>query len=231
MAVNTVTASQINNSGEYQDLESKFREFIVGSDHPCIMAQSVMSQEQVDFHAYEELGSKKAAVQILSDIKSYLGKYDFESNDFFTFVAAFKATPKLTEEEFETLLWQQLQHIHEEDGQPWDDEVSSDPKDSNFSFSISGKAFYIVGMHPQSSRKARQSPFPLIVFNLHWQFEKLRDMGAYHNVRDKIRERDMALQGSVNPMMEDFGSRSEARQYSGRNVGEAWKCPFLASQK
>ena len=226
MAVKTVTNTGNDYSDEEGNLRSAFEDFIIGKDHPCIMAQSVVSQEQVDFHSYGELGTRTAAEDIIQDIKSYLGKYDFESNDFYTFVAAFKKPEGLTEEEFERLLWQQLQYIHEEDELPWDEEVSSDPDTSNFSFSIAGKAFYVVGMHPQSSRKARQSPFPLLVFNLHWQFERLRGMGAFHNVRDKIRERDISLQGSVNPMLEDFGQRSEARQYSGREVGTEWKCPF-----
>jgi len=63
-------------------------------------------------------------------------------------------------------------------------------------------------------------------FNLHWQFEKLREMGVYHKVRDKIRKRDTALQGNINPMLADFGDSSEAKQYSGRKVGGKWKCPF-----
>jgi FPC/CPF motif-containing protein YcgG len=36
------------------------------------------------------------------------------------------------------------------------------------------------------------------------------------------------LQGTVNPMLAEFGEQSEARQYSGRDVGEIWKCPFHA---
>jgi FPC/CPF motif-containing protein YcgG len=32
-------------------------------------------------------------------------------------------------------------------------------------------------------------------------------------------------------MLEDFGENSEARQYSGRKVGEEWKCPFLHGKK
>ena len=124
------------------------------------------------------------------------------------------------------MLWKQLQLLHEADDQEWDKSVSNDPENSNFSFSLAGKAFYMVGMHPHSSRKARQSPVPALAFNLHWQFEKLREMGTYQTVRDKIRERDTELQGDINPMLQDFGENSEARQYSGRKVDGDWKCPF-----
>jgi len=51
-------------------------------------------------------------------------------------------------------------------------------------------------------------------------------MGTYQKVRDRIRDRDVALQGSINPMLEDFGNNSEAKQYSGRKVDKEWKCPF-----
>ena len=211
--------------------KTEFDDFILTKDHPCIMAQTVFSMDKVDFHEYENFGSRETARAILKDLKKYISKYDFESNDFLTFLAAFKGKQDYTEEEFERTLWEQLQQMHELDDEKWDETVSPDPENSNFSFSFAGKAFYIVGLHPNSSRKARKAPYPAIAFNLHWQFEKLREMGTYETVRDKIRERDIALQGEMNPMLEDFGKNSEARQYSGRKVGEEWKCPFLHSKK
>lgn len=190
------------------------------------MAQTVFSMDKVDFHEYNNFGSRETARAILKDLKKYIAHYDFESNDFETFLVAFKGKQNYSEKEFEQKLWEQLQHLHELDDAAWDKEVDPDPESKNFSFSLGGRAFYIVGMHPNSSRKARQAPYPAIAFNLHWQFEKLREMGTYYTVRDKIRERDTELQGNINPMLEDFGENSEARQYSGRKVGEEWKCPF-----
>ena len=204
-----------------------FSDFILENNHPCLMAQTVFSMDKAEIHSYSNFGSLQTARKILKDLKNYIENYDFSSNDFYSFIAVFPERKNFSEEQFEALLWKQLQFIHEADASPWDPEVSSDPDSDKFSFSIAGKAFYVVGLHPNSSRKARQSPYPALTFNLHWQFEKLREMGAYENVRDKIRERDKALQGNINPMLEDFGSNSEARQYSGRKVGEEWKCPFL----
>jgi FPC/CPF motif-containing protein YcgG len=48
-------------------------------------------------------------------------------------------------------------------------------------------------------------------------------------MREKIMTRDEALAGSRNPMLARHGDASEARQYSGRAVGEAWRCPFRYS--
>lgn len=204
----------------------EFEDFIIEQDHPCLMAQTVFKMGEVNLHTYDKLADKTTTNQLLEDLGTYLRNYNFEDNNFRTFIASFPTESYPTEKLFEQALWQQLQLLHNHDSEKWDETVSKDPADKNFSFSILGKAFYIVGMHPQSSRYARRSPYPTIIFNLHWQFEKLREMKAYENVRDKIRERDKALQGHINPVLEDFGKSSEALQYSGRNIGEEWKCPF-----
>jgi len=203
-----------------------FQDFILKENHPCIMAQTVFEMDSVDFHSYANFGTRETGKFMMQDIKAYIENYDFNSNEFFTFIAGFDENTKYSEKEFEALLWQQLQHLHDLDNEPWDPDVSNNVDSEEFSFSLFKKAFYIVGLHPNSSRMARQSPFPAIVFNLHWQFEKLREMGNYQVVRDRIRQRDEELQGTINPMMEDFGEGSEAKQYSGRKVGKEWKCPF-----
>ena len=94
-----------------------------------------------------------------------------------------------------------------------------------------GTAYFIVGLHPQASRDARRTPTPTLVFNLHEQFEELRASGRFPSMRDKIRERDLHLQGTVNPMVADHGQDSEARQYSGRQVGPGWTAPFPTDEK
>lgn len=206
--------------------KKRYQEFIIEQDHPCIMAQTVFKMDAVDLYTYDSFGTKKTARQLVNDLENYVDAYDFESNTFNTFLAVFPTAHFETELEFEAVLWEQLQHIHETDSHDWDETVSKDPEDDTFSFSIAGKAFYIVGMHPNSSRMARQTPYVTIAFNLHWQFEQLRHMGSYDTVKQRIRERDKDLQGSINPTLEDFGANSEARQYSGRKTEKEWKCPF-----
>jgi FPC/CPF motif-containing protein YcgG len=209
-----------------EQIKAEYAEFILENEHPCIMAKTIFAMDQFTLKTYDDFGSMETAAKLLKDLKDYIEAYDFESNDFKTFLAVFPNSPEYSEICFEELLWKQLSNIHKLDNEPWDPAVSDNPKDENFSFSIGGKAFYVVGLHPNSSRKARQSPYTTLTFNLHWQFEKLRDMGTYQKVRDRIRDRDVALQGSINPMLEDFGNNSEAKQYSGRKVDKEWKCPF-----
>lgn len=221
----------MKNNTPKTSLEDAFKNYVLHHHFPCIMAQSVFKTEHFKLHAYQSLASKQAADKLLNDLEEYLEHYDFNNREFFTFIAAFPDEESMNEHEFEKKLWQQLGFLHQADRQPWDPEVSPDPESEHFSFSLAGRAFYIVGLHPGSSRIARQSPCPAIVFNLHFQFEKLREMGMYTQIRDRIRKRDIALQGNINPMVKDFGVKSEARQYSGRAVDNQWKCPFHSKNK
>ncbi|WP_304038978.1 guanitoxin biosynthesis heme-dependent pre-guanitoxin N-hydroxylase GntA [Mesonia mobilis] len=207
-------------------LKKDFEHFILQKNHPCVMAQSVFNLESVVLNDYERMIDINKSYQLLNDLEAYLKNYNFESKEFQSFIAVFSKEQIPSEEQFEKLLWQQLQMLSELDTKPWDTSVNADPDHENFSFSLLGKSFYMVGMHPESSRFARQSPYPALVFNLHAQFEMLRDMGTYQHVKKRIRKRDEALQGFINPMLEDFGAQSEARQYSGREVKKNWKCPF-----
>ena len=195
-------------------------------EYPCVMAQSVFQTDHVSYAEYTDFGNKGNAQKILVNLENYIAATDIGSHDFQTFIAAFPHEKIQDELHFETLLWQQLQHLHEADDQPWDPQVSKDPESGKFSFSLKGQAFFLIGMHPLSSRKARQSPFPCIAFNFHWQFEKLREMNVYEQVQKRIRDRDKDLQGNINPMLADFGEESEVYQYSGRYVEKSWKCPF-----
>lgn len=210
-------------------LQNNFEEFILKEYYPCVMAKTIFLNQQFDFHVYEEMGEVATTQTILADLDQYIKKAINEENKFYSFVATF---PNMTFEDesiFEKTFWHQLQLLHDLDTEDWDASVSSNPTDANFSFSLRGQAFYLIGMHPNSSRIARQAPCPAIIFNLHSQFEQLRNMGAYQRVRNKIRKRDVALQGNVNPMLANFGTTSEVKQYSGKANDSAWKCPFHAN--
>lgn len=230
--------SNSNLSGKLSDtndfhvskVEEEFRDFIIAQKHPCLMANTVFQMENYHLRVYDNIQCDNTAKAVLSDIENYLANYNFESNTFESLIICFKDNDFKTETQFEKALWDFLQKLHNNDNAPWDPTVSQDPNNPNFSFSIKGKAFYIVGMHPNSSRLARQAPYCTLVFNLHWQFEKLREMGTYQRVKKRIRERDEMLQGSINPVLRDHGSESETKQYSGRKVDSSWKCPFQHKQ-
>lgn len=189
------------------------------------MAKSVLRRGQFTLGRYEQIGPAEGVDELASDLASFARAPEPE-HGFRSFLAVFGGTAPATEKAFEDALWATLRALHARDAEAWDPAVASDPQDATFSFSFAGRAFYIVGLHPQASRPARQCTRPTLAFNLHDQFERLRREGRYDKVRSLIRERDRAFAGSVNPMAEDFGERSEARQYAGRAVGPGWECPF-----
>lgn len=197
---------------------------VLHPDYPCLGARSVFNRDRATVVVLEELGTATSARHLASALTTFGQETDRDAG-FASLVAVFRATDVADEAEFETLLWRQLQLLHEADHQPWDPRVSDDPGNPHFAFSVGGTAFFVVGLHPQSSRIARRTPLPTLVFNLHEQFEELRRSDRFERMRDTIRRRDTELQGFPNPMVADHGRSSEARQYSGRAVPTAWKAP------
>lgn len=209
-----------------QSIEDDYKNFILNEDHPCIMAKSLFKMENYHLHVYKDLFDRQSLTHLMNDLKDYVDQYDFNGNQFESLIAAFPNNHFANEINFEEALWQTLQTLHELDDRDWDPRVSDNGESPEFSFSLGGRAFYIVGLHPESSRMARQAPYTTLVFNLHHQFEKLREIGTFHSVRDTIRKNDEALQGNINPVLKDYGADTESKQYSGRNVEANWKCPF-----
>ena len=216
-------------SDEHARIHEGLKEFIQNG-HPCVGASAALKRGEYWHGIYGRMDGAEDVMGLARDLFQYLRDQEAEPREFGTFLATFKGPKGLTEEEFETLLWRKLGELDQISSvfYPWDPTVSPDPESPQFSFSFAGKAFYVVGLHQGSSRMARSFEYPTLVFNLHSQFEKLRASGKYDRMRDTIRSRDEKLQGSVNPMLNDFGKVSEARQYSGRKVDEGWKCPFHA---
>lgn len=200
-------------------------ERILGPEYPCLGARSVFKRERATVVLHDDLEAPETARTLLEQLREYAAAVDPEEG-FVSFVAGFRGPDVRDEKHFEEMLWGLLQRLHDVDEQPWAPEVSADPNDPHFAFSVAGTPFFIVGLHPKASREARRMPLPVLVFNLHEQFESLREEGGFERMRDTIRRRDEELQGSINPMVSDHGETSEARQYSGRKLEKAWEAPF-----
>lgn len=200
-------------------------ERILGPEYPCLGARSVFKRERATVVLHDDLEAPETARTLLEQLREYAATVDPEEG-FVSFVAGFRGPEVRDEKHFEEMLWGLLQRLHDVDEQPWAPEVSADPNDPHFAFSVAGTPFFIVGLHPKASREARRMPLPVLVFNLHEQFESLREEGGFERMRDTIRRRDEELQGSINPMVSDHGETSEARQYSGRKLEKAWEAPF-----
>jgi len=199
-----------------------FRKFVLRPEFPCLGAKSALNSESHTLRTFEELGTAESTDELAIALSDFTIPTEYAS-----LIAIFTGPRETTETEFEQLLWKQLRLLHEHDmAADWDPAVSSDPADPHFSFSFGGRALYVIGLHANSSREARRFPWPTLVFNPHEQFERLRTDGKWKHMQEMIRQRDLRLQGTINPMLSDFGERSEARQYSGRAVEEDWQAPF-----
>jgi len=217
----------------YTRLEAEFASFIEHTSFPCVGAKSALHQGGLYLLSARSLRSAWNDVALHQAIVQFAQAHGNAKRGFRSLAIIFAEPLHIGEAMFEQLLWQRLQSWTDKDvwlGYDGEPGVSSDPEDPRFSMSFGGHAFFAVGLHPRASRKARRFSRPTIILNLHQQFEKLRDEGKYAGMRKSILNRDRKLQGSINPMLSEFGTISEARQYSGRKVGADWHCPYHRSQ-
>lgn len=222
----------ISDSLDRNALRGLLDEFLSREDYPCVPAKSANNRDNIELLVGDNI------TQPMNDVELYSALLDFGKNlaldtidniSFKTLINIYRQPTDLSEEEFEQALWDRLQNLHNFDavrGQSWDENVDSDANSSHFSMSIGGHSFFIVGLHPHASRLARRFSYPALVFNLHAQFEVLREKNKYERIKGMVRKRDIEFSGGPNPMLEDFGNDSEAPQYSGRKVDENWECPL-----
>jgi hypothetical protein len=211
-------------------LEDKFRNFVHQIDFPCVGAKAALAKGTLQVIVARDISSNWDDSRIYDGITKVVRQYRADRSLFRSFAVVFEGPVDLKERSFEKFLWARAESLTNKDawlGKSHDEHVSSDPGDPHFSLSFGEEAFFIVGLHPCASRPARRFERPVLVFNLHDQFEQLRQQGRYEGMRAKIIARDVALAGTPNPMLARHGTISEARQYSGRNIAEReWVCPF-----
>ncbi len=219
------------------DICKRFLEFIAGDTYPCVGAKSALARGSIETHELGTLGDHRNDRLMLDGLSQFVAMIEesaCEEDIVNSYVAIFDGPFDMNELQFESSMWSQLWRIHELDtlaGNHSAEDVSSDPDNPHFSLSMAGHPFFLIGLHPRASRLARRFSHPVLVFNSHRQFEKLRGDRRYGKMQSAIRSRDIELQGSVNPNLADFGEASEARQYSGREVEDDWRCPFDFKEK
>jgi uncharacterized protein len=209
------------------DINAAFHAFVSDARFPCLGGKGALHRGGCTIGAYGELGAGNSSA-LPAHLSAFASRLPAAGRKLLAFIAVFPSHQPADEAEFEQRLWKELQWLNGQDDPKtgWDPAVSDDPDDPHFAFSFGGHAFFVIGMHPRSSRISRRFAWPALVFNPRTQFDRLRAEGRYDRLRDTVRARDIALQGSANPSLADFGERSEARQYSGRPTDDQWRCPF-----
>lgn len=214
-----------------QFIHTQFRSMVLSPQYPCSGAKTAISQGTYRFGVFGSIGERSEAPFLLEALSQFVQERVEIGGEFTTFIAAFTGNPPQNQSHFTELLWNQLQYIHDIDPLEWDPSVSQDPDSPYFSFSIAKNAFFVIGMFGGSSRWSRKFAWPILVFNSHDQFEKLREKGEFDRFKQVVRNRDIKLQGCINPSLEDFGKALESRQYSGELLPSDWKCPFKHKSK
>lgn len=213
-------------------LASRFLAFIDNPSFPCVGSKAALARDAIEPHGFGRLGDRANDAPLLDRLTAFARRIEAMAEEDTTvrsFVALFDGPADTDERRFEAMLWSQLQRLHDLDarrGTPWAADVSRDPDDPRFSLSLGGHPFFVIGLHAGASRLARRFEAPALVFNSHRQFDRLRADGRYAKMQAATRQRDIALQGDINPNLADFGSAPETRQYSGRRVEAGWTCPF-----
>ena len=206
----------------------EFQRFISDEAYPCVAARAALSRHQIRFLVADHIACPKDDFRILQFVYEFVEHYRASKSALHSAAVIFRQPETITEEMFDSLLWQRLQSLAAMDAEKfsYDKRVSSEPMSSDFSFSLAEEAFFIVGMHPGSSRPARRFRHPALIFNPHAQFDELRTLNRYEKMKNVVRRRDILFSGSINPMLSDYGDASEALQYSGRHYGSEWTCPL-----
>jgi FPC/CPF motif-containing protein YcgG len=214
--------------GESEKIISAYYSFLNNKAFPCVGAKAAMASENIKCMVADHMACPKDDHAILQFLYKFVDDYRLSPGNFHSVAILFAEPLVLNEDMFDRLLWTRLQSLADLDGvnYNYDKRVSDQPSSVNFSFSLKEEAFYIIGLHSASSRKSRQFSYPALIFNPHAQFEELKTTNRYNKMKATVRKRDIALSGTVNPMLDDFGKTSEVLQYSGRVYIDKWKCPL-----
>jgi FPC/CPF motif-containing protein YcgG len=215
-------------------LEQGFLDHIEQADFPCVGAKAALAQGGLTLVTAGSITGTQDDARLHRRLVHWAKAARPDAQSFFSLAAIFAGPHNLDERGFEAALWDRLNRLSKIDraqGHRHDPGFSDNPHDPHFALSFGGKACFAVGLHPHASRRARRTPSPVIVFNLHQQFTALREADRYERMREVILDRDTQFDGTPNPMIARHGEISEARQYSGRAVADDWVCPFALAQR
>jgi uncharacterized protein len=166
----------------------------VGSDlFPCVGAKSALARSRLTVFEAGTFLDPRSNGDLHRGLMRFGAGLSDDENGVASFACLFDAAPILSEQDFEAALWQRLQGLHDIDaerGFEWAEGVGKEPGAHDFSFSIGGVAYFVVGLHPGASRAARRFCRAALVFNAHEQFEQLRRVPLREDAADYSRTRD-----------------------------------------
>ena len=103
--------------GPWRDIVDAIEEMVSHPDYPCLGARSVFRRSAVTMavlDALDDTSSGGSLDQLAVALGGYAQEVDHEG-DLVSFVACFRSPIPAEERDFERLLWNALQHLHERD--------------------------------------------------------------------------------------------------------------------
>jgi FPC/CPF motif-containing protein YcgG len=203
--------AQLNPQQKLQNIHQEILKLMMSKNYPCAAAMRAVSKQDYMVGVYSKFGTGQSSAELSLDLLFFLDKLGKTKSANATFWAVFPdsvdSSPCLAEDRFESNLWSELSFLAAANPycNAWDASVSTNPADKNFCFSLGGSAFFVVGLHAFSSRRARRFPYPALVFNTLGQFEQLVAEDKYDHLVQTSRKRDRNYKGNVNPMVEKYG--------------------------
>lgn len=213
---------------QHTTIQNDYIGFLNQQKFPCIAARAAVAKKHIQSMVAYHMECPAQDEAILNFMYRFVDRYRASTQPYHSAAIIFQQPSDITEEKFDELMWLRLKSlsVHDKKEYVHDPRVDEDPSSPKFSFSLKEEAFFIIGLHPGSKRKARRFKYPTLVFNPHAEFERLRKLNRYDKMKEAVRKRDLEYSGSVNPMLKDFGEVSEIHQYSGVRHDERWKCPL-----
>jgi len=171
----------ITPQAQQQEMIADYLAFISRPDFPCVAARAAFAHDQISCFVAGNMLCPADDKHILDFIYQFVNDYRNAKSLYHSATIIF-AGPEITSEEyFDELLWRKLQSLSNLDAvnYNYDSRVSDDPASPDFSYSLKEEAFFLIALHPASSRLSRRFKYPTLVFNPHDQFEILREQHHY----------------------------------------------------
>lgn len=148
---------------KYKMMEKALEGYLKAKSFPSIDPSK--QRQNYSMGLFSEFGTSRSALRMWDSFNYFLQDLP-NQKPFHAYFAIFDEIEISSEHQFATLMQKQLQeplNEHIEKIDPEERELYA-PNDADYSLTINGAKFYIFGMHPKSSRKTRQFPWPVLLF-------------------------------------------------------------------
>ena len=141
-------------------LATRFEDYLRRDDFPCVGAKAALSQGAIEVIEAPDISSPVSDLDIYKALSEFGDHLDLTAPVVQSFAIVFSGPDSISEEQFETFMWNRLQSLHNIDaaaGETWRSDVDADPESAHFSLCLAGRPYFVVGLHPSASRPARRA--------------------------------------------------------------------------